>query len=231
MAALDLKKMDAVFVVTMSDEENANTFTADVLKDHHRILDEIERSTENAAVVLTSGHPKSWCTGINLAWLQSRPEDDIAFFLESLEATLLRWALLDLPTVGCITGHTFAGGAILASGLDFRLMREDRGWFCFSEVDVKLPFTALMHRIVELLPNRQALRDLLLTGKRIGGGEAVRLAVVDGAYPEHRLFDEAMALARMLSTKDRRTYAQIKRGMRYELTACAGESRATAADP
>ncbi|WP_281276817.1 hypothetical protein [Desulfoglaeba alkanexedens] len=41
MAALDLKKRDAVFVVTMSDEEDAHTFATDVLKDHHRIPDEI----------------------------------------------------------------------------------------------------------------------------------------------------------------------------------------------
>jgi enoyl-CoA hydratase/carnithine racemase len=67
MAALDLKKRDAVFVVTMSDEEDAHTFATDVLKDRHRIPDEIERSTENAAVVLTSGHPKTRCTGINVA--------------------------------------------------------------------------------------------------------------------------------------------------------------------
>ena len=125
--------------------------------------------------------------------------------------SFLRW--------GCLTGHTFAGGAILAAAQDFRLMREERGWFCFSEVDVKVPLTHTMHEVVDLLPNRQALRELLLTGKRIGGREAADLGVVDGAYSREKLFDKCMDLARMLATKDRKTYGIIKRRMRRQLVA------------
>jgi len=217
MAALDLKKDGSIFVVTMCDQEGANTFTDEVINEHHRVLDEIESSTGSGAVILTSSHPKTWTQGINLEWLVTKPPEYFPQFKDLLDGFLIRWALLDLPTIACLTGHTYAGGAILASGFDFRLMREDKGWFCFPEVDIKIPFSPIMHEIVDLLPNKRALRDLLLTGKRIGGTEAAQLGIVDAAYPEETLFEKAMEIARAMSQKDRPTYATIKKGMRSKL--------------
>ncbi|MFH1117002.1 MAG: enoyl-CoA hydratase/isomerase family protein [Pseudomonadota bacterium] len=217
MAALDLNKDGSVFVVTMCDQEGANTYTDEVINDHHRILDEIESSKGSGAVVLTSSHPKSWTQGINLEWLVTKPPEYLPRFKDIMDGFLIRWALLDLPTIACLTGHTYAGGAILASGFDFRFMREDKGWFCFPEVDIKIPFTPIMHEIVSLLPNKRALRDLLLTGKRIGGTEAAQLGIVDAAYPGETLLDKAMETARTMSQKDRATYGAIKKGMRSRL--------------
>jgi len=219
MAVLDLTKEGSVYIVTMTDLEHSNTFTAKVFEQHHDVLNEIGASTDNCAVLLTSNDSKSWSQGINLEWLQAQPKGYDPQFKALMDAFLLRWALLDCPTVGCLNGHTFAGGAILASALDFRIMREDRGWFCFSEVDVKVPLTHTMHEVVDLLPNPRALKDLLLTGKKIGGREAAELGIVDRAYPQETLFEKSMELAQMLAGKDRSTYGTIKRRMRRRLEA------------
>ena len=219
MSTLDLKKKGSVYVLTMTNGEQSNTFTDDVLQEYHSVLDELEGSSDNGAVVVTSDHHKFWSTGINLEWLLAKPPTYFPEFAARLDKFLLRWALLDLPTVGCLTGHTFAGGALLASTLDFRLMREDRGWFCFPEVDIKIPFSDLMSDLIKMLTTPQAVRELALTGKRVAGKEAVTMGIADGAYAEDELFDKAMDLAEMLATKDRKTYAAIKRGLKSQLLA------------
>ena len=219
MANLELKKDGSVYVVTMVNVEGNNTYTDEVLAEHHTILDEIESSSGNCAVVLTSNHPKTWCQGINLEWLVTKPHTYFPEFKDLMDKFLIRWALLEVPTIACLTGHTYAGGAILASGFDFRFMREDKGWYCFPEVNIKIPFTPIMHEIVDLLPNKQALRDMLLTGKQIGGKEAAELGIVDAVYPQEILFEKAMETARMLAEKDRTTYGAIKKGMRSRLAA------------
>ena len=122
-----------------------------------------------------------------------------------------------MPTIGCLTGHVYAGGAILATTLDFRLMREGRGFFCFPEVDIKILFSPIMYEILRLLPDHYALNELVLTGKRVGGKEALAMKIVSAVYPEETLYDKAMALATELAKKDRRTYAHIKRGLRQAL--------------
>jgi enoyl-CoA hydratase/carnithine racemase len=217
MSVLDLKQEKAVFVLTMTDTENANTFTSEILKEYHRALDEVEEITGNCSLVLTSEDPKTWSTGINLEWLVKNPPDYIKEFAGLLDKFLYRWAMLSVPTVGCINGHAFAGGALMACALDFRLMRKDKGWFCFPEVDVKIPFSPLMQTLVHQVTDRRSVKDLFLTGRRIGGEEAVNMGFVDAAYEEDELMGKAMDLAELLSQKDRETYVKIKRGMRSNL--------------
>ena len=85
--------------------------------------------------------------------------------------------MLALPTIACITGHCIAGGAFLASVMDFRLMRADKGWFAFTEIDVKIPPSPKLYLMADLLPNKKAVRELLLTGKKVGGDDGHPISV------------------------------------------------------
>jgi Delta3-Delta2-enoyl-CoA isomerase len=217
MSTMKLTKEGTVYVLTLINGANANTLTEDVVGEYHDILDELEASAENSALILTSSDPKFWCNGINLEWLIKQPHDYFPKFIELLDELFLRFSLLPMPTVGCLTGHVYAGGAILATTLDFRLMREDRGFFCFPEVDIKILFSPVMYDILRLLPDHYALNELVLTGRRIGGKEALTMKIVSAVYPEETLYDKAMELAMSLAKKDRMTYTHIKRGLKQAL--------------
>lgn len=217
MKHLKLEQKDSVFIVTMNDGATANTFTEEVLREHMDVCEEIDKSGESGAVILTSSDPKFWTNGINLEWLMTQGADYIPKFKDIIDEMLLRWARLPLPTFACMNGHAFGGGAILACGFDFRFMRQDRGFFCFPEIDVNIPFTDAMHEIIACLPNKQALWELALTGKRMGGEEAKLKGVVTDCYSEAELFPKVFEFAKALSEKNRATYASIKQGLKKNL--------------
>jgi enoyl-CoA hydratase/carnithine racemase len=217
MATMELTKEGTVYVLTLINGTNANTITEDVVCEYNDVLDELEASEENAALILTSDDPKFWCNGVNLDWIVKQPHDYFPKFVQLLDELFLRFALLPMPTVGCLTGHTYAGGAVLATTLDFRIMRKDKGFFCFPEVDIKIPFSPIMYEILRLLPDCYALNELLLTGRRVGGTEALLMKIVSAVYPQETLFKKAMEMAISLAQKDRRTYTKIKRGLRQNL--------------
>lgn len=223
MSFMQLDKQDGVYVLTLTNGEKDNTFNPDVLAEYHARLDEIEADRDDAALVIASNHPKTFCNGIDLPWLMTQDGEGFKHFVEQLENLFLRVAVLNLPVVMSINGNCYAGGAILASAGDFRFMRADRGRFCFSEVNIKIPFTPVMTEIIKLLPDAQALRDLALTGKAVGGEEALRMKVADSIHGEAELQGAALAFAGQMATKHRATYATIKHRLRPALAAVAAE--------
>ena len=217
MSSMKLILDGDVHVLTLTDGAKENRFTEETIKEYMSILDQLEAFEGNTALIVASSDPKFWCNGINLNWFLKQPPNYYQKFADILDRFFLRFALLNMPTIGCLTGHTFAGGAILAATFDFRFMREDRGFFCYPEVDIKIPFTPIMHQVLKLLPDRFSTVELLLTGKRIAGKEAMeRKIMVDACSPE-TIRERTMDFARMLASKDRKTYASIKHGIRRGL--------------
>lgn len=221
MAFMKLDKRGAVYVLTLTNGEKDNTFNPDVLAEYNTHLDHIEAHPENAALLITSDHPKTFCNGIDLPWLLTQQPESFQAFVTTLENVFLRVACLNLPVIAAINGNCYAGGAILASACDFRFMREDRGRFCFSEVNIKIPFTPAMVEVIRLLPDAQALRDLALTGRAVGGTEALRMKAVDSIHSDTALHPEALAFATLMAEKHRATYSAIKRSLRPAATALA----------
>ena len=217
MPDLDLEKMGEVFVVTLNNPSTGNAINKVSLNAHRDILTELEAVKNNSAVVVTSSDPKSWCVGLDLDWISEQNEEELEATFREVEEVFGRWALLSPPTIACITGHCIAGGAFLASVMDFRFMRADRGWFAFNEIDVKIAPSPRLYLMADLLPNKQAVRELLLTGKRVGGDETRKLGLVDESHLQEKLLPRAMEFAQQLAQKDLITYRKIKHLIKREL--------------
>lgn len=217
MSTMELQQDGAVYVLSLTNGTKANTITEDVIGEYNSILDKVEAVPGNAALVITSTDSKFWSNGIDREWLMTKPQDYLTYLASLLDRLYLRLALLNMPTVGCLTGHTYAAAAILAATLDFRVMRADRGFFCYPEVDINIPFTPIIHRIVDTLSDRPTTTELILTGKRVGGEEALRMKIVSAIYPGDILLSKTLEMARFLSGKDRKIYTKLKRNMRLEL--------------
>lgn len=56
-----------------------------------------------------------------------------------LQHLLLKILTFPLPTMAAINGHSFAGGMLFAIAHDFRIMREDYGFMCLSELNLDFP--------------------------------------------------------------------------------------------
>ena len=217
MPELAVEKKDKIFIVTLENSSTGNAINTASLSAHREILSELEKVNYNSAVVITSTDPKSWCVGLDFDWVSVQSEQEFAETFREVEEVFSRWALLSLPTIACITGHCIAGGAFLASVMDFRLMRAAHGWFAFSEIDVKIPPSPKLYLMADLLPNKQAVRELLLTGRKVGGDEAQKLGLVDESLMQEKLLPRAMEFALQLAQKDLKTYRKIKYLLKREL--------------
>lgn len=217
MSAVALQEDGNVWVLRITNADRDNTFTEDVLLAWKEALDQVEASGGNRCLLITSDHPKTFCNGIDLEWLLSQQPETMRRFVLLLEDLFLRVALFPMPTLACINGNAYGGGAILATACDFRHMRADRGRFCYPEVRIQKAFTPAMIETIRLLPNPQALNRLALTADAIGGEEALALGVVDAIHDAGALLPRALEKARELGGKHRPTYTEVKRLLRADL--------------
>jgi enoyl-CoA hydratase/carnithine racemase len=217
MASIKLDKQESVYLLTMINGDQDNTFNNEVLAEWMDAFDRIEADRENASLLIQSDHAKTFCNGIDLPWLMTQPPEGFKEFIGHLENFFLRLSVLNLPVIAAINGNCYAGGAIAASACDFRFMREDKGRFCFSEIKIKMPFTPAMLAVINLLPNKQALWEMALTSNAYGGYDCMRKQVIDQVFSFENLPFETLRVAEDMATKHRPTYGAIKRGLRPEV--------------
>ena len=217
MATMRLDLQDGIHILTLTNGDGENTFTLDVLNEYLAAFDVIDQFQGNTALLIRCEHEKTFSTGINLAWLRDQPAEQRPIFLKTMSTVLYRLALLSAPTVVCLNGNAYAGGAILAAAADFRLMRADRGRFCLPEVNINMTFPPVMLDTVRLLPNEHALKLMMLTGRAYTGVECQASNLVDAIYPQEELQARGFELAQSLGQKDRATYTEIRNSLRADM--------------
>jgi enoyl-CoA hydratase/carnithine racemase len=202
-----------VAVLTMNGGENR--FNMAFLQEYLEILDEIEQKADINALVVRSSHEKIFSNGLDLDWLmpiaQANDIGTIKEFCHTLNRLLRRILLYPMPTVAAITGHAFAGGAIMACCFDFRFMRSDRGFFCFPEVDIGIPFWPGMVAIVKKAIPAYKLDELYYLGVRLTGSQCEEHRIVMKSCPMDELMPAVMTFAKGLNKNRSYYHAQKER--------------------
>ena len=201
-----------VATITLNDGENR--FNPDFLNAYLGVLDEVESATDATTLVVTASHEKIFSNGIDLEWLVPviqhsdivRAKD----FFYLLNRLFKRIATYPLVTVAGISGHAFAGGAIMCCAFDFRFMRSDRGFFCFPEVDLGIPFLPGMNALLKKAMPMYMVEYMTYTGVRLTAGQCVDHHIVHKACPIETLMEETMAFA-MAINKRRPVVAEMKK--------------------
>jgi methylglutaconyl-CoA hydratase len=153
------------------------------------------------AVILASAVDTAYCAGADLKERATFTQDDTANFLKMLRETFQRIQDLPIPTIAALHAPAFGGGLELALTTHLRVFS--------STALVGLPETRLAilpgaggtYRLPALIGLARA-RDLILTGRRVGGAEAYFIGlcdrlveVQDGESARTRVLDESLKLA------------------------------------
>lgn len=195
-----------VFVLNLGDGENR--FNPDWIGGVNDALDVVEAGSHPRALVLTA-EGKIWSNGLDLEWFAGNVPQ-VPEFVVTVHEFLARVLKLGVPTISAIQGHCFAAGAMLALATDERVMREDRGFFCLPEIDLRIPFTPGMDALIKARLTPQVAHEAMTTGKRYGGVDAFEAAIVQLAVPEGEVLSVAIERANEFADHDTATLGTIK---------------------
>ena len=201
-----LEQRGSIFILNLGDTENR--FNFDSVSRLNSLLDQVDAAPGDKALVTVAGG-KFWSNGLDLDWMIAN-EIELSELVIAVQELLARVLESAYPTVAVIQGHCYAAGGMLALAHDVRFMREDRGFLCFPEVDIKMRFTPGMNGLLTSKLSAQAAHQAMVLGRRYTAPEAETAGIVDGIFSETDLQPHAVAHAESLVGKDPATIASIK---------------------
>ncbi len=145
-------------------------------------------ATDDCRVIILRAEGRHFCAGLDFA---TNKEQDIA----ALYRNALRLFAAPLPVVAAVSGGAIGGGLGLALSADFRIAAPASRFSAnFSRLGFHHGFglTVTLPRVV----GEQHAADLLYSGRRVGGAEALTLGLCDELVEqEEELLPAAVAFA------------------------------------
>ncbi|MGW4531779.1 enoyl-CoA hydratase-related protein [Nocardia sp. NPDC004340] len=203
-----LSYRDKIAVLDLGGDENR--FSPDFLTSVGDLLDTVIADGAHALVTTASG--KFYSNGLDLDWLSNNGER-AEWYVAQVQSLLARMLTFPLPTAAALPGHAFGAGAMLALAHDYRVMREDRGYFCFPEADIRIPFTRGMSALIQAKLTPRSAVASMTTGRRFGGSDALAYDLVDAIGDLDTLTDTALGMLGPIGAKDQDTLGAIKATM------------------
>ncbi|MEK7234340.1 MAG: enoyl-CoA hydratase/isomerase family protein [Elusimicrobiota bacterium] len=212
-SAISARDEGPVRVITLT-RRSGNTLGLDVLSALREALDCAANDHRVRAIVLASGLPKYFSSGLDLNEIMSLPEGKRTQAFEALFGCYRALLEAPKPVVGALSGAAILGGWIIAMGCDWRVMASRSGKVALSEIRLGLtPTPALVTRLAALSVDPRVVKEMVLRGKTLRASEALAAGLVDEVVPEDKVLERSLALARQLAKVAPAAFASLKKGL------------------
>ncbi|PBC43611.1 enoyl-CoA hydratase [Rhodococcus sp. ACPA4] len=203
-----LRFENKIAVLDLGDDENR--FSPDWLDSVDKLLD--QALGEGAHALITTATGKFYSNGLDLDWLGAHT-DKANWHVQQVQSLFARMLTFPMPTVAAVNGHAFGAGAMLGVAHDYRVMRDDRGYYCFPEVDINIPFTEGMAALIQAKLSPASAVVAMTTGRRYGGSDALAAGLVDATASAEALTTKAIDIVAPIGPKNPGTLGSIKSTM------------------
>jgi enoyl-CoA hydratase/carnithine racemase len=168
------------------------------------------------AVVL-SGAPGRFSGGLDLPDLLQLAPGPLREMWRDFFGLMRDIAASPIPTVAAMTGHSPAGGTVLAVFTDYRIMAEGAYKLGLNEVQVGLPVPEVLVRALAYVVGPRQAALLAAGGLLLDPGEALKVGLVDETAPADEVVPRAIAWAADLLTRPPQAMAATRRLARQAL--------------
>ncbi len=190
--SIRVESTGGVAVVQMAHGK-ANTLDTTMCRDLVACLGDLEKDGHRA-VVLTGQGPM-FSAGVDLLRLHDGGPGYTDEFLPALTDAFLAVFGCPFPVVAAVNGHAIAGGCILVSACDRRVMNADHGRIGVTELLVGVPFPAAALEILRFAVGTHRLQELTLLGRTYPAAEALAFGLIDEAAGEAAVLPRAVEIA------------------------------------
>ncbi|XP_051139867.1 probable enoyl-CoA hydratase 2, mitochondrial isoform X3 [Andrographis paniculata] len=151
-------------------------------------------------LLISSSVPKVFCAGADLKERKAMTPSEVQNYVRSLRSTFAYLEALHIPTIAVIEGAALGGGLEMALSCDLRICGEDAVLGLPETGLAIIPGAGGTQRLPRLVGKSRA-KELIFTGRRIAGRDALSLGLINHCVPGSKVRDKALEVARDINQK------------------------------
>jgi len=152
-----------------------------------------EARAAGCQAIVISGRPGCFTAGLDVPELLRLDRAEMRRAWEEFFALLGDVAMSEIPIAAALTGHSPAGGAVLAICADYRVIADGPYLVGLNEVEVGLPVPEVIYRVLAHVVGQRTAERLAVSGALLGPVEALRCGLVDEVAPVAEVVPRAVA--------------------------------------
>lgn len=222
------KKEDHILHVLL-DRGKSNAMD---LKLVNELIDTLEEAGQDPSVegVVLSGKEGFFSSGLDLITLFAYNEEEMREFWSRFMILLQQFVSFSKPTVAAITGHSPAGGCVMALCCDYRLMAQGDYIVGLNEVPVGIVVPESIFTLYSFWLGKGAAYRNLLEGKLFKPEEALSVGLVDEVVPFDRIQNAAIRRLKTVMQFEKNAWRTTKLNLRTEVIRAMEKDQSTAVE-
>jgi len=208
MSLVTTTRQDGIATVTLTHGK-VNAFNESTVEELRAAFDDLREDDDIRAVILT-GNEKFFSFGLDIPELFTYTKEGCHRFLVKFTGLYTSIFQFPKPVIASIGGHAIAGGCILATACDYRLMVDGKAKIGLNEITFGSSiFAGSVEMLIYCCGQRNA-ETVLIGGEMYYAEEALRLGLIDKVVTAENLAEETAATAAMYAMKDPEAFAALK---------------------
>lgn len=200
------------------DRGKSNAIDLEMIKELLKVVQDAKNNMAIEGVIL-SGKEHFFSSGLDLITLYDYDAYQMEEFWICFMSLLKELVAFPKPTVAAITGHSPAGGCVLAICCDYRVMADGDYILGLNEVPVGIIVPSSVFSLYSFwLGNAVAYRSLL-AGKLFKPNEALEIGLVDEVVPLMRVQNTALRQIKSFTQFEKNAWQATKVNLRKDLIA------------
>jgi len=209
---MHVSKEGEIATVTLS-RGKVNALNEPMVEELTKSFEDLATDNEVKSIIFT-GSGKFFSFGFDVPEFLNYSKSDFIRYLEKFTNFYTYLFLFPKPIVAALNGHTIAGGCMLATACDFRLMVTGKATISLNEITFGSAVLAGSVEMLRYCVGSRNAQSILYSGAMYSAEEACQLRLVDQVSSEEALTEDARKIAQELAQKDSSAFRGIKHLLR-----------------
>jgi enoyl-CoA hydratase/carnithine racemase len=193
---------DGIGLITLNRPEKLNAFDERMIREMRTVVWRANFD-ERVRVLMITGAGRAFCAGRDISGLDyenNLTTPQYRAYVRANHEMFDDMENLEKPIVAVVNGIAAGGGVEMSVAADFRIASTNASFLLPENQLGVLPASGACSRMIQLIGIGR-LKEMVMAALPVKADEAHRIGLVNRVFPPEQLMEEALAFARMLTTR------------------------------